>query len=278
MSILARGIVMRTRVNASRVASRARSPALPARRVVVPSRVAAGSRLPGCARAPLRCVHLAARAEVDVEVETAETTFDPPWSAPGYRGATVSSLPAAAQAASVAGVWAALGAATYLTCAVVGPAVADAFPGYAAWSRSTWPVLGLTYVAAGLAHFALPGGFRDMYPHRGAWGFWYLPGTPEFHVAWTGVAEILGGLGMASALLPLDAPEWITPTAAYGMFLLTLAVTPANTYMWTHNAPGPLPENPDESMLSMAPPAHAARGALQVLLLSVCWGLAHPPG
>ena len=76
----------------------------------------------------------------------------------------------------------------------------------------------------------------------------------------------------------LDAPEWITPTAAYGMFLLTLAVTPANTYMWTHNAPGPLPENPDESMLSMAPPAHAARGALQVLLLSVCWGLAHPPG
>ena len=83
---------------------------------------------------------------------------------------------------------------------------------------------------------------------------------------------------MASALRPLDAPEWITPTAAYGMFLLTLAVTPANTYMWTHNAPGPLPENPDESMLSMAPPAHAARGALQVLLLSVCWGLAHPPG
>ena len=208
MRILARGIDdPRTRVTASRVASRARSPALPARRVVVPSRVAAGSRLPGPARAPLRRVHLAARAEVDVEVETAETTFDPPWSAPGYRGAAVSSLPAAAQAASVAGVWAALGAATYLTCAVVGPAVADAFPGYAAWSRSTWPVLGLTYVAAGLAHFALPGGFRDMYPHRGAWGFWYLPGTPEFHVAWTGVAEILGGLGMASALLPSTLPS-----------------------------------------------------------------------
>ena len=137
------------------------------------------------------------------------------WSAPGYRGAAVDSLPAAAQAASVAGVWAALGAATYLTCAVVGPTVADAFPGYAAWSRSTWPVLGLTCVAAGLAHFALPGGFGDMYPHRGAWGFWYLPGDAEFHVAWTGVAEILGGLGIASALLPLDAPEWITPTAAY---------------------------------------------------------------
>ena len=55
------------------------------------------------------------------------------------------------------------------------------------------------YVAAGAAHFALPKGFEDMFPHEGAWGFWYLPGTPDFHVKWTGVAEILGGLGMASA-------------------------------------------------------------------------------
>jgi hypothetical protein len=47
--------------------------------------------------------------------------------------------------------------------------------------------------------------------------------------------------------------------------------------MWSHNAPGPLPENADESMLSMEKEAHLARAALQVLLLSVTWGMAHPP-
>ena len=78
--------------------------------------------------------------------------------------------------------------------------------------------------------------------HKGAWGFWHLPGSPEFHVTWTGVAEIVGGLGVASALLPGPAghvPVWVTSGSAAGLFLLTLAVTPANTYMWTHNAIGP---------------------------------------
>ena len=46
--------------------------------------------------------------------------------------------------------------------------------------------------------------------------------------------------------------------------------------MWTHNAPGPLPENPDGRCSPWAPPLRR-EGALQVLLLSVCWGLAHPP-
>lgn len=29
-------------------------------------------------------------------------------------------------------------------------------------------------------------GFKNMYPHQGAWGFWYLPGSDKFHVQWTG--------------------------------------------------------------------------------------------
>ena len=46
-----------------------------------------------------------------------------------------------------------------------------------AWSRGFWPLLGVTYIAAGAAHFGVHKGFLDMYPHKGAWGFWYLPGV-----------------------------------------------------------------------------------------------------
>mmetsp|Transcript_26994 Transcript_26994/g.43238 ORF Transcript_26994/g.43238 Transcript_26994/m.43238 type:complete len:296 (+) Transcript_26994:77-964(+) len=201
----------------------------------------------------------------------------PPWSVPGYRGAQVSSLPESTQAASVFAVWAGLAGLTALACGTVGPALSDAFPEYMAWSRGTWPVLGVTYIAAGAAHFGVKQGFLDMFPHKGAWGFFNIPGSPSFHVTWTGVAEVLGGVGIASALLPLDTPDWITPAAAWGMFLLTLAVTPANTYMWSHNAPGPLPEDADESMAVLPWYGHLARGLLQVLLLSITWGLAHPP-
>lgn len=206
--------------------------------------------------------------------ETPSTSFDPPWSAPGYRNAVVSAMPQPAQAASVLAVWGGLAAVTTFACGAVGPFLANHFPEYMAWSRGLWPVLGVTYIAAGAAHFGLPKGFEDMFPHNGAWGFWYLPGGANFHVKWTGVAELVGGIGMASALVTGDTP--VSSASALGLFVLTAAVTPANTYMWSHNAPGPLPENPDEAMLSLQKEAHLARAALQVLLLSVTWGMAHP--
>jgi len=81
---------------------------------------------------------------------------------------------------------------------------------------------------------------------------------------------------VASALLPVDTPGWVTPLSAWGIFLLSVAVTPGNTYMWTHNAPGPLPEDADERMAVLPWYGHMARGGLQVLLLSVMWGIAHP--
>ena len=47
--------------------------------------------------------------------------------------------------------------------------------------------------------------------------------------------------------------------------------------MFTHNAPGPLPEDADESMQVLPWYGHCARGALQVFLLATTWGVAHPP-
>ena len=61
-----------------------------------------------------------------------------------------------------------------------------------AWVK-TWPLLGAVFVLAGLAHFSSADGFRAIYPPPGTWGIWYLPGGADFHVAWSGAAEILGG-------------------------------------------------------------------------------------
>lgn len=85
-----------------------------------------------------------------------------------------------------------------------------------------------------------------LYPHvlQGAWGLWYLPGSDEFHVEWTGVAEVLGGLGMLAAQVPAvqQAVPWLYNASAAGMFALAVAVTPSNIFMATHNAPGPGPK------------------------------------
>jgi len=113
-----------------------------------------------------------------------------------------------------------------------------------------------------------------MMPRRGAWGLWYLPGSASFHVNWTGVAEVLGGVGvLVGSLSPVaEVVPGLRETAALGLFWLTVAISPANLYMATHNAPGPGPAG------AVIPPAgHATRFVLQVLLLSVLWGLAHPP-
>eukprot|EP00873_Tetraselmis_striata_P039817 jgi/Tetstr1/460081/TSEL_005401.t1 len=199
-----------------------------------------------------------------------------PWSAPGYKGAAVSSMPDTSQAAIVAGVFAGLGVGTAASCSLVGPAIARSLPGFFAFSESTWPLLGVTFLAAGVAHFTVEQGFLDMYPHRGAWGIYYLPGSPSFHVRWTGVAEVLGGAGLLLGALPLDAvPGWLEGASAAGLFALTWAVTPANIYMFTHNAPGPVPE--DQELPVIPPAGHFARGVLQIFLLSVLWGIATGP-
>ena len=66
-----------------------------------------------------------------------------------------------------------------------------------------------------------------------------------------------------------EAAGWLTPASAMGLFALTIAVTPANIYMATHNAPGPGP--PGEVVPVKG---HLTRAVFQVVLLSTLWGLA----
>lgn len=201
-----------------------------------------------------------------------------PWAQPGYRGAVVSAMDERLQAAVVGAAWLAVCAATYECVTVVGPAFEHAAPSLMAWSKSTWPIIGVTYVAAGIAHFTVHDGFVAMMPHDGAWGIWRLPGSKSFHVNWTGVAEILGGVGLMLGSLPFDlTPEFLqplTPVSAACLAGLSMAVYPANLYMWTHNSPGPLPPNADESMLTLPWQGHLARAGLQVFLMSILVGLA----
>lgn len=154
--------------------------------------------------------------------------------------AAVQQLPEAQQAAVFASVFAALGACTWASCALVAPALESAFPFLFGLSRATWPLLAAPFLLAGVAHFTSEEDFCLMMPKRGAWGLWYLPGSPRFHVAWTGVAEMAGGAGVVLGALPpvAAAAPWLQPAAALGLFALTIVVTPANLYMFTHNAPG----------------------------------------
>ena len=56
---------------------------------------------------------------------------------------------------------------------------------------------------------------------------------------WTGIAEIVLGLWLAIASLPLDM-QLQQSQPALGLLLLTIAVTPANIYMFTHGAKLPI--------------------------------------
>ena len=88
--------------------------------------------------------------------------------------------------------------------------------------KDAWRVLlAGFFVVAGLMHFVVPGVYVRIVPPA-------LP-SPQLLVAVSGIAEILGGLGL---LVP-----WTRRMAAWGLVILLVAVFPANIYMAVAHLP-----------------------------------------
>jgi len=186
----------------------------------------------------------------------------------------INTFPVPLQAATVLGILSVICAGASL---IAGPGfdlIRDSF----LWnlSRPTWPLLGLIYLAAGAAHFTELEGFSNITPPNGTWGFWWTPFSTKFNVQWTGVAEVFGGLwlllGALAPVLGIALPAALGPMLSDGaltLWLLTLAVTPANIYALTHGANFPLD-------LETPPVAHAVRLAFQCVLLALLWEMAGP--
>ncbi|KAL9187456.1 hypothetical protein ACHAXT_001559 [Thalassiosira profunda] len=189
----------------------------------------------------------------------------------------IDELPLLYQASIFFGTYALLGISTLLSVRAI-DSLSKSVIGLEKWRNgfvdTSLPILlGLFYFAAGYGHFVSAEAFQDIYPPRGTWGLWYVPGSAQFHVAWTGVVEMLGGSGLlfsgARCLLGMtddDDESWVVkllqPSAASALFFLTVLVTPANIYMWTHGA----------LMGDMEPLAvsfHYIRFAVQVVFLSL---------
>jgi uncharacterized membrane protein len=184
------------------------------------------------------------------------------------------------QKLGVLGICTFLGGGTLLTVQLL-TLLEDVMPygWYDFWRDATWPIgFGGIFLAAGIAHFTSKQAFVNIVPPFGAWGgLWKVPAPGaqklrltygEYHTYWTGIAEIGGGLLLLGSYLtdniPVEVPSFL-------LFLLTIAVTPANIYMFTHDAEmgGGIPPIP-------YPWGHLGRGVMQMIILAMLWKLSFP--
>jgi uncharacterized membrane protein len=191
----------------------------------------------------------------------------------------VNTMPAIQQATIVIAIFIGLGIGTVLFNTVLTSISSLKYEWFQSFHYS-WPItLGLVFTLAGITHFTVAKEYENIYPAPASWGIWYLPGSKEFHVAWTGVAEILGGIGLflggiidfsnknssgSGSTLTLFTDAGITSDCAILLFLLTWAVTPANIYMYTHGAKLPMNVEGDVPITF-----HIVRFIMQIVLLGL---------
>ena len=95
----------------------------------------------------------------------------------------VDGLPLPLQAGAFFATFTALGASSFAIDRAYG-VVRRWRPGWLwdAWEIGAAALLGAIFVTAGRSLFTVPEAFIAIYPPPGTWGFWYLPGSANFHV------------------------------------------------------------------------------------------------
>jgi uncharacterized membrane protein len=138
---------------------------------------------------------------------------------------------------------------------------------------------GVIFALVGVLHFWFVDNFANIVPPRGTWGgIWQLPapGLEQLNLSYaaylsyvSGIVEFFGGVWLVWAGLQSGSNAVIVPASL--LFLVTIAVSPANLYMFTHDAQpgGIIPKLP-------RPYGHFGRFILQCGLLSNFWIMAHP--
>lgn len=144
-----------------------------------------------------------------------------------------------------------------------------------------FPILfGSIFGMVGIGHFVFVENFARIVPPYNCWGgLWKVPAPfhtsmnityEAYHSYWTGIVECMGGIWLLySGIMSSSSTASILPATL--LFALTIGVTPANLYMFTHNAsPG-----------GVIPPlqypfGHIARFIIQCGLLSNFYIMMHP--